>query len=205
MVGVSCTSPSVSRIAPAKRLRGMSAKARSMALNRLVPVLPPSGTVTVRSSRPGSFSACCTILPRAASVSRARSPICMDAVWSTTSSPISASPTRLSCTSSGPESHSSSTAKPAMRSSAPRALSQNAGISASTHRPPSSPISQTGTSGESRMAAIACSTLLPQPLQDLRHVDLVAFVVAGQCVHHQVDAKTIGQQPLPSVGRAAIG
>ena len=45
-------------IVPASRERGMSASARSMAANSRVPASPLSGTVTVRSSRSGSFAAC---------------------------------------------------------------------------------------------------------------------------------------------------
>ncbi len=52
---------------------------------------------------------------RAASARRARSPTCIEAVWSTTSRPISGRLSRVSCTSRGPASHSSSTAKPARR------------------------------------------------------------------------------------------
>ncbi len=108
--GMSCTWPSVMAIVPASRERGISANARSMAPNRWVPESPLSGTVTVRSSRSGSFAACWLIEARAASASRARSPTCIDAVWSTTSSPISGRFSRVSCTSRGPASHSSSTA-----------------------------------------------------------------------------------------------
>ena len=52
--GTSCTCPSVSAMTPARRARGMSASARSMAANSRVPWLPPSGTSTVRSSSSGS-------------------------------------------------------------------------------------------------------------------------------------------------------
>ena len=53
--------------------------------------------------------------------------------------------------------------------------------------------------------------LLAQPLQDGRDVHLVAFVVSGQRIHHEVDAETIRQGPLPlaagddGVGVVAVG
>ena len=51
--GMSCAWPSVSAITPASRARGISASARSVAVNSRVPWLPASGTSTVRSSRSG--------------------------------------------------------------------------------------------------------------------------------------------------------
>src|SRR5262252_450600 len=38
---------------------------------------------------------------------------------------------------------------------------------------------------------------LPQPLQDRRHVHLIALVVAGQCIHPEVHAEPVGERPLP--------
>ena len=121
VAGMSWIWPSVMAMVPARRERGMSASARSIALNSRVPASPCSGTVMVRSSRSGSFAACAAMAARACSASRVRSPTCMEAVWSTTSRPTSGRVSRVSCTRRGPASHSSSTAKAARRRMVPRA------------------------------------------------------------------------------------
>src|SRR5262245_17021848 len=48
----------------------------------------------------------------------------------------------------------------------------------------------------------ACgSTLLPQPLEDRRHMHLIGLVVARQRIHHEVDAEAVGHLPLPLAAR----
>ncbi len=121
---------------PAKRERGMSASARSTSVNRRVPALPDSGTVMVRSSRSGRWAACASIDWRATSARRVRSPTCMEADWSTTSRPMSRSDWRVSCTSRGPVSHSSSTAKAARRNSVPRPRRQRPSATTASDRTP---------------------------------------------------------------------
>jgi hypothetical protein len=69
--GMSCACPSVSAMTPARRARGISASARSIAAKRRVPWLPASGTSTVRSSRSGRRPARASISRRAASIWRA--------------------------------------------------------------------------------------------------------------------------------------
>ena len=103
-----------------------------MAVNRRVPSDPLSGTVMVRSSRSGSLLACASTAWRAASATAARLPTCIEAVWSTTSSPISGRVCRVSSTARGPDSHTSTTAKASTRQIAPRARRQSAGSTASS-------------------------------------------------------------------------
>ena len=204
--GMSCTWPSVMAIdAGQPRRAGCRPAPGRWRANSRVPALPPSGTVTVRSSRSGSFAACCVERARAPPrPARARSPTCIEADWSTTSRPMSGRLSRVSCTSRGPASHSSSTAKAseppdACRARAARRPARATTSSAST---PSAAISQTGSSGSKRDAsaigllADASPSHWPSRSQDRRHVHLVALVVAGQRVHHEVDAEPVGQRAL---------
>ena len=107
-VGTSWTCPSVIRIAPARRWRGISASARSRGLNNrepstgALPTSPPPGpTRTTRSSIDASSSRVDLICSRAVSRLDARSPTFWLAVSSTITTPISVKGSRSSTTKAG--------------------------------------------------------------------------------------------------------
>ncbi len=156
--GMSCTCPSVSATMPARRARGMSASARSIAANSWVPSLPCSGTVMVRSSRSGRPPASCLDAWRGPPrpVRRGRRPPC-----SRSGRPPAG---RYRAGSAGfprPAAGRSATAAGRRRrGSARRAAGAAPGgdrerpARTAPARPPSS---QTGKAGSKRSAAMACS------------------------------------------------
>src|SRR5262249_47507664 len=109
----------------------------------------------------------------------------------------------------GLASASSTSASAKTRTAAPRerASSNSAPIAAMA----ASAIHSTMVGTRGVNAIPYCMTLLPQPFDQRRHVHLVGLVIAGQRVHHDVDAGAEGEFALAHVAtrhrqhRLAIG
>ena len=200
--------PSVSIITPARRAaRDVGQRPVRAPLNRRVPSRPPSGTVTVRKSMPRqlrrpppvSLAAAASTQRRAvAHIHRRRCLSTTRTAMSGQRLPRFPHQARTRRAIAAPP---RSTAAEATTRRAPRRHTAGRS-SASTHSAasPASKCHRDGGTVEARSRSESLfqpASLLPQPFEDMRHVHLVAFVIARQRVDHQVHAEPERQRALP--------
>src|ERR1700710_879910 len=196
---MSCTRPSVIRKAPATRSTGTSDSAEASAPNNLVPSVSPSAcpASTTRTSRPLIFFRLSTSASRACAVSRVRSPKFWLGLLSITTAATEDNGSRSSRVKDGVASASRISASASTRTAAPRARPSSSNAAITTRGGGPSQSTGEGTSGVNAMPYCMIALLLPEPFDQRRRVHLVGLVVAGQRVHHDVDAGAEGEFALP--------
>src|SRR3954447_24948096 len=201
LAGMSCTRPSVIRNAPATRSTGTSDSAEDSAPNSLVPSVSPSAwpASTTRTSSPLIFFNVSTRASCAFAVSWLRVPKFWLGLLSITTAATEDNGSRSSRVKEGLASASKISASAVTRTAAPRArpISSSADITTIA----ASAIHSTGAGTRGVNAMPYCMLLLPQPFDQGGRVNLVGLVVAGQRVHHDVDAGTEGEFTLPRFAR----
>ena len=161
-----------------------------------------SAACTSRTSKPPSASSRSFSAATAASVCAARLPSFWLALSSTTSATMPGSGSRSSRFSTGLASASTRSAEASARSHAPRTRCQASSAKTTTKRPASAATSgqrQQRIEGEVEPGHRVAASL-PEPLKQRRHVHLVGLVVAGQRIHHDVDAGAEGKLALARIG-----
>src|SRR5947199_111636 len=198
--GMSCTRPSVIRNAPAKRSTGTSDSAEDSAPNSLVPSVSPSAcpASTTRTSRPLIFFSVSTSASCALAVSWLRVPKFWLGLLSITTAATEDNGSRSSRVKEGLASASSISASAVTRTAAPRARPSSSSADITTIAASAIHSTIAGTRG---VNAMPYCMLLPQPFDQRRRVDQVGLVVAGQRVHHDVDAGTEGEFALARLAR----
>src|SRR3984893_7339362 len=188
--GTSWTRPSVIMMTPATRSVGTSASIVPSAVNSRVPSVSPSAcpAATTRTSRPGIWPSRSTTAARAASVCCVRSPKFWLGLLSTTTTATEESGSRSSRVSDGLASASTTSASASARIVAPRLRDTNSNSARMTAAAMAAHNMGSATSGANAIPRFKISLLLPQTLEQRRHVHLVGFVIAGQGVHDDVDA-----------------
>src|SRR6202035_1036423 len=167
---------------PATRSVGTSASVVPSAVNNRVPSVSPSAwpASTTRTSRPGIWLSRSTTAVRAASVCCVRSPKFWLGLLSTTTTATEESGSRSSRVSDGLPSASA-------RIVAPRLRDTNSNSARITAAAMAAHNTGSATSGANAIPRFKISLLLPQTLEQRRHVHLIGFVIAGQRVHDDVD------------------
>src|ERR1700734_621643 len=188
--GPAGTRPSVIRMTPAMRSVGTSASVVPSAVNSRVPSVSPSDwpASTTRTSRPGIWLSRSTTAARAASVCCVRSPKLWLGLLSTTTTATDESGSRSSRVSDGLASASTTSPSASARIVAPRLRDTNSNSASTTAAAMAAHKTGSATSGANGIPRFKLSLLLPQPLEQRRHVHLIGFVIAGQRVHDDVDA-----------------
>src|SRR5882672_1590354 len=191
LAGMSCTRPSVIRNAPATRSTGTSDSAEDSAPNSLVPSVSPSAwpASTTRTSSPLIFFSVSTSASCAFAVSWLRVPKFWLGLLSITTAETEDNGSRSSRVKEGLASASRISASAATRTAAPRA------------RPSSRSADITTIAGTRGVNAMPYCMLLPQPFDQGGRVNLVGLVVAGQGIHHDVDAGAEGEFALARLAR----
>src|SRR6266481_492062 len=200
LAGMSCTRPSVIRKAPATRSTGTSDSADDSAPNNLVPSVSPSAwpASTTRTSSPLIFFKASTSASCASAVSLVRLPKFWLGLLSTTTATTEDNGSRSSRVKEGLASAKAISANAATRTAAPRERpsSNNAAITAIA-----AIATQSTNEGTSGVNAMPYCMLLSEPFDQRRRVHLIGLVVAGQRVHHDVDAGTEGEFALLRLAR----
>src|SRR6202035_5722275 len=188
--GTSWTRPSVIMTTPATLSVGTSASVVPSAVNSRVPSVSPSAwpASTTRASRPGIWLSRSTTAARAASVCCVRSPKLWLGLLSTTTTATEESGSRSSRVSDGLASASTTSASARARIVAPRLRETNSNSTSKTAAATAVHNTGSATSGANAIPRFKISLLLPQTLEQRRHVHLIGFVIAGQRVHDDVDA-----------------
>src|ERR1700722_7011740 len=188
--GTSWTRPSVIMMTPATRSVGTSASVVPSAVNNRVPSVSPSAwpASTTRTSRPGIWLSRSTTPARAASVCCVRSPKLWLGLLSTTTTATELKGSRSSRVSDGLASASTTSASASARIVAPRLRDTNSNSARTTAAAMATHNTGSATSGANAIPRFKLALLLPQPLEQRRHVHLIGFVIAGQRVHDDVDA-----------------
>ncbi len=195
--------PSVIMISPATRARGTCASASVRADMARVPAsCGPSGISTSCSVVPGMAATFARIAATAASVWAVRS----DRAWlderSTARITTSFSGLRCSTCSDGPVSAARSASAdkraqgPALQPAPDRQRHQH------QRQPGQRPERPVRHQRREDQRCVSPRPSLAQPLQQRLHMHLVGFVVAGQGIHHEVDAEAIGVFALRLAGEA---
>src|SRR5215510_9757682 len=199
LAGMSCTRPSVIRKAPATRSIGTSASAEDSAPNSLVPSVSPSAwpASTTRTSSPFTFFSASTRASCACAVSFVRSPKFWLGLLSITTAATEDSGSRSSRVKDGFAKASSTSASANTRTAAPRERLSRSRAPITTIAASAIQSTMVGTRGVN--AILYCMALLPQPFDQRRRVHLVGLVVAGERVHHDVDAGAEGEFALADV------
>ena len=194
--GTSCTWPSVSMIAPADAIRRhvderRAERGRTGACRR-------SLAAELRRPRPRARRACLLRAQPFASAPRApprsgrvRSPIVWLGIVSTTTTATALSGSRSSRAATGWRARARRAAS-ASRHSAPRCASTQAEQRQHEADGDRSAAESAAAASGSKATRNQFVLLLPQPFEQSRHVHLVGLVVAGQRVHHEVDAGAVG-------------
>src|SRR6267142_3527774 len=198
---MSCTRPSVIRKAPATRSTGTSASADDSAPNSLVPSVSPSAwpASTTRTSSPLIFFSVLTRASCACAVSWLRWPKFWLGLLSITTAATDDSGSRSSRVNDGLASASRISASAATRTAAPRARPSSSSTAITAIAASAIHSTSEGTRG---VNAMPYCMLLPEPFDQRRRVHLVGLVVAGQRVHHDVDAGAEGEFALAQFARA---
>src|SRR6202022_5162258 len=87
------------------------------------------------------------------------------------------------------------------RTAAPRARPSSSNPAITTMAAAASQSTGEGTSGVNAMPYCMIALLLPEPFDQRRRVHLVGLVVAGQRIHHDVDAGAEGEFALRGAAR----
>src|SRR5882724_4582050 len=187
LAGMSWTRPSVIRKAPATRSTGTSASVEDNAPNNLVPSVSPSAcpASTIRTSSPLIFFRLLTRASCAFAVSWLRVPKFWLGLLSITTAATEDSGSRSSRVKEGLASANNISASAVTRTAAPRARPSSSSADITTIAARAIHSTSVGTRG---VNAMPYCMLLPQPLDQGGRVHLVRLVVAGQGVHHDVDA-----------------
>src|SRR5580704_4905165 len=187
--GTSWTRPSVIMMTPATRSVGTSASVVPSAVNNRVPSVSPSDwpASMTRTSRPGIWLSRSTTAVRAASVCCVRSPKFWLGLLSTTTTATEESGSRSSRVSDGLASASTTSPSASARIVAPRLRDTNSNSARMTAAATAAHNTGSATSGANAIPRFNISLLLPQSLEQRRHVHLIGFVIAGQRVHDDVD------------------
>src|SRR5581483_9428456 len=187
--GTSCTSPSVLMITPARRSGGTSDKAWPRSVNNMVPSRSLSAEVEAewiqRTSRLGTDLSLSSRSLRICSVRAVRPAIAWLWLSSTTTASTSLRGSRSSRFRCGLASARRRSAKLNRRKTAPRRARQNKRTSKRAPMP--AMVHRTGHGTKGRNSTDQFMSL-PQPLEQGRDVHLIGLVVAGERVHHDVDA-----------------
>src|SRR5580693_2660657 len=188
--GTSWTRPSVIMMTPATLSVGTSASVVPSAVNSRVPSVSPSAwpASTTRTSRPGIWPKRSTTAARAASVCWVRSPKLWLGLLSTTTTATEESGSRSSRVSDGLASASTTSASASARIVAPRLRDTNSNSASTTAAATAAHNTGSATSGANAIPRFKLALLLPQTIEQRRHVHLIGFVIAGQRVHDDVDA-----------------
>ena len=197
--GTSCTWPSDRTTTPARRERSISARLVESASNSRVPPLPPSTVVstTCRSSRPFRLARSC---------SSAVSSCCGRWLMVCERRAVDQHGRRCRRAARAPRAPSPGWRAPACRAAAwRRATGCRARGATARARTPAATAAASAASSRPRQqrreGQRGAAASLAQPLQQSRDVHLIGLVVAGQRVHHQVDAEPAGQLALPLAAR----
>src|SRR5580700_8338221 len=176
--------------APATRSGGTSASAAPSAVKSRVPSVSPSDcpASTTRTSSSGMRRSRSSTAARAASVCRVRSPKFWLGLLSTTTTATEESGSRSSRVSDGLASASTTSASASARIVAPRLRDTNSNSARIAAAAMAAHNTGSATSGANAIPRFKLSLLLPQTLEQRRHMDLIGFVIAGQRVHDDVDA-----------------
>src|SRR5882724_1609365 len=201
LAGMSWTRPSVIRKAPATRSTGTSASVEDNAPNNLVPSVSPSAcpASTTRTSSPLIFFRLLTRASCAFAVSSLRVPKFWLGLLSITTAATEDSGSRSSRVKEGLASANNISASAVTRTAAPRARPSSSSAAITTIAASAIHSTSVGTRGVNAMPY--CMLLLPQPFDQSGRMNLVGLVVAGQRVHHDVDAGTEGEFALPRLAR----
>src|SRR5712671_1130462 len=201
LAGMSCTRPSVIRNAPATRSTGTSDRAEDSAPNSLVPSVSPSAwpASTTRTSSPLIFFSVSTSASCAFAVSWLRVPKFWLGLLSITTAATEDNGSRSSRVKDGLASASRISASADTRTAAPRERPNSSSADITTTAASASHNTSVGTRGVNAMPY--CMTLLPQPFDQRGCVNQVGLVVAGQGVHHDVDAGAEGEFALARLAR----
>src|ERR1700675_1583380 len=199
--GISCTRPSVIRNAPATRSTGTSDSADDSAPNSLVPSVSPSAcpASTTRTSNPLIFFRLSTSASCAFAVSWLRVPKFWLGLLSITTAATDDNGSRSSRVKEGLASASNISASAVTRTAAPRARLSSSRAAITRMAASATHSTRVGTRGVNAMPY--CMPLLSQPLDQRRRVNLIGLVVAGQGVHHDVDAGAEGKFALARFAR----
>src|SRR3984957_14655465 len=175
---------------PAMRSVGTSASVVPSAVNSRVPSVSPSAwpASTTRTSRPGIWLSRSTTAARAASVCCVRSPKLWLGLLSTTTTATEESGSRSSRVSDGLASASTTSPSASARIVAPRLRDTNSNSARMTAAATAAHNTGSATSGANAIPRFKIALLLPQTLEQRRHVHVIGFVIAGQRVHDDVDA-----------------
>src|SRR3954447_19271767 len=194
---MSCTRPSVIRKAPATRSTGTSDSTDDSAPNNRVPSVSPSAwpASTTRTSNPLIFLRLSTSASCACAVSRVRSPKFWLGLLSITTAATDDNGSRAARAEEGLARASSTSASANTRTAAPRERPSSSSAPITTIAASATHSTMVGTRGVN--AIPYCMALLPQPFDQRRRMHLVGLVVAGQRVHHDVDAGAEGVFALP--------
>src|SRR5882757_1868097 len=201
LAGMSCTRLSVIMNAPATRSTGTSDSAEDSAPNSLVPSVSPSAcpASTTRTSSPLIFFRVSTRACWAFAVSSLRVPKFWLGLLSITTAATDDSGSRSSRVKEGLASASRISARAATRTAAPRARPSSNSAEIATIAASAIHSTSVGTRGVNAMPY--CMVLLPQPFDQRWRVNQVGLVVAGQRVHHDVDAGAEGEFALARLAR----
>src|SRR5579885_2968619 len=201
--GTSWTRPSVIMMAPAMLSGGTSASVEVSAENSRVPSLAPSASPAsaTRTSRPGMRRRRASSAACAASVCWARSPNCWLGLLSMMTAATEGIGSRSSRVNEGLASASTMRPSATARITAPRLRAISSTMAISAAAPKAAQTTYSGTSGANDTPRFTSVLLLPQPLEQRRDVHLVGLVVAGQRVHHDVDAGAEGEFALARLAR----
>src|SRR5882724_938615 len=201
LAGMSCTRPSVIKNAPATRSTGTSDSAEDSAPNSLVPSVSPSAcpASTTRTSSPLIFFRLLTRASCAFAVSSLRVPKFWLGLLSITTAATEDSGSRSSRVKEGLASANNISASAVTRTAAPRARPSSSSAAITTIAASAIHSTSVGTRGVNAMPY--CMLLLPQPFDQGGRVNQIGLVVAGQRVHHDVDAGTEGEFTLPRLAR----
>ena len=194
---MSCTSPSVIRIAPPTRSGGASASAPRSAANSLVPSVSDS-------SRDGFDDAQIDVAERVEPRLRARRAPCRSAAaarrcpgWR------SGRRRRRRCPSAGagPPARDWDRSRPSSSSAKreraqPRAARRRRQTSATETASAAAASAYERTAREERERRRSTRRSTGEPFQDVLGVDLVGLVIAGERVHHEIDAAAQGELAL---------
>src|SRR5271154_3038291 len=177
-------------IAPAMRSEGTSESVDPSAVNKRVPSVSPSDcpASTTRTSSPGMRLKRLTMAARASSVWRMRSPKFWLGLLSTTTTATELSGSRSSRVSEGLASASTMSAMPTARIAAPGLRDTKSSKVRTQAAANAAQRIWTLTRGANATPKFTFVLLLPEPFKQRRHVHLVGLVVAGERVHHDVDA-----------------
>src|SRR5438132_1093546 len=137
---------------------------------------------------------------RASSACLARSPNSWLGLLSVTTTATEVRRSRSSRVMEGLASASTNSASATVRARAPRLRPNTIRIERANATPAAAHTMAAGTRGENEMPKFNASLSLPEPFEQSRNVDLIGLVIAGERIHHNVDAGAEGKFALARLG-----